>query len=98
MYRKILARRRECVRLGQYDMTAHATEEMAEDYLDILDIESAVMTGTIYRVETGNVRGDRYVIRGVAADNMTPVGVVGRFASEIRYLIITVYEVTPKDR
>ncbi len=98
MYRKILARIRECVRLGQYDMTAHATEEMAEDYLDILDLESAVMTGTIYRVETGDVRGDKYVIRGFAADDMTPVGVVGRFADETRYLIITVYEVTPKDR
>ena len=72
--------------------------EEEDENLDILDIESAVMTGTIYRVETGDVRGDRYVIRGVAADNMTPVGVVGRFSGETRYVIITVYEVTPKDR
>ena len=78
-------------------MTAHAPEEMAEDYLDIVDIESAVMPGSISRVETDDPRGDKYVMRGVAADNMTPVGVVGRFPSETRYLIITVYEITPKD-
>jgi Domain of unknown function (DUF4258) len=97
MPRKILAKIREHVRLGQYDMTAHAMEEMAEDYLDIIDIESAVMTGSISRVETGDPRGKRYVIAGVAANNTTPVGVVGRFPIEARYLIITVYEITPRD-
>ena len=31
---------------------------------------------------------------GTAVDQQTPVGVVGRFSSNGRYLIITVYEVT----
>ncbi len=95
MSRKILALVRERVRLGQYDMTAHAMEEMAEDFLDIIDIESAVMTGIISRIETDDPRGVKYVVEGVAADNKTPVGVVGRFPVEARYLIITVYEITP---
>ena len=97
MPRKILAQIREHVRLGRYDMTAHAMEEMAEDHLDIIDIESAVMTGTISRTETDDPRGNRYVVEGVAADDLTPVGVVGRFPNETRYLVITVYEITPKD-
>ena len=35
---------REKIRLCQYDMSAHAMEEMAEDWLTILDVE-AVATG-----------------------------------------------------
>ena len=97
MSRKILALIRERIRLGQYDMTAHAMEEMAEDFLDIVDIESAIMAGTISRVEEGDPRGVKYVIEGFAADGTTPVGVVGRFPIETRYLIITIYEITPPD-
>ncbi len=97
MPRRILALIRERIRLGQYDMTAHSMEEMAEDSLDICDIESAVMTGVITRVETADPRGVKYVIEGVAVDNVTPVGIVGRFPIETRYLIITVYEITPLD-
>lgn len=97
MSRKILAQIRELVRLGRYDMTAHAVEEMAEDHLDIIDIESAVMTGIISRIETDDPRGNRYVMEGVAVDHVTPVGVVGRFSIETRYLVITVYEITPRD-
>ena len=96
MSRRILARIRELVRRGQYDMTAHATEEMAEDLLDILDIECAVLGGAISRTETDDPRGAKYVIEGAATDGRTLVGVVGRFADDARYLIITVYEVTPK--
>ncbi len=94
---RILALIRERVRLGQYDMTAHAMEEMAEDFLDICDIESAVMTGAITRAETDDPRGTKYVIEGVAVDNATPVGVVGRFPIETKYLVVTVYEITTLD-
>lgn len=74
-------------------MTSHAMEEMAEDDLDILDIEQAILTGRVVRIERDDPRGTRYVVFGVAADQQTPVGVVGRFTSKDRYLIITVYEI-----
>lgn len=93
-----LAKIREMVRLRQYDMSAHATEEMAEDNLDILDIEQAVLNGRLARVEKDDLRGTKYVIEGLAVDQMTPVGVVGRFTSEERYLVITVYEITASER
>ena len=89
-----LDRIRRKIRTWQYDMSAHAMEEMAEDDLDIEDVEQAILNGRIARIERDDPRGTRYVIEGVATDGLTPVGVVGRFTSNGRYLIITVYEVT----
>jgi hypothetical protein len=94
MSRGEIDRIRERVRLHQYDMSAHAMEEMAEDFLTIEDVEEAVLNGRVNRVETDDPRGTRYIIVGTAIDRQTPVGVVGRFASNGRYLVITVYEVT----
>jgi hypothetical protein len=78
-------------------MSAHAMEEMAEDLLTIEDIESAVLSGRVSRIEKDDPRGTRYTIEGIAMDMQTPVGVVGRFASNGLYLVITVYEVTERD-
>ena len=39
MPRSVLERIREQIRQGQYGMTAHGMEEMAEDDLDIVDIK-----------------------------------------------------------
>jgi hypothetical protein len=91
--RNDIDRIREKIRLHQYDMTAHATEEMAEDLLTILDVEEAVLSGQVVRLEKDDPRGTKYVVVGTALDQQTPVGVVGRFANTGRYLIITVYEV-----
>ena len=94
MPQSLIKRLREKIRRRQYDMTAHAMEEMAEDDLDIIDVEHAVLSGRVARLERNDPRGTKYVIEGVAADGLTPVGVVGRFASDDRYLIITVYQIT----
>lgn len=94
MPRNDIDRIRQKIRLRQYDMSAHAMEEMAEDLLTILDVEEAILSGQIIRVEKDDPRGTKYVVGGTALDRQTPVGVVGRFASNERYLIITVYEIT----
>ena len=94
MPRRIIERIRERIRLGQYDMTAHAMEEMAEDNLDIRDVEHALLNGQIARIEKDDPRGAKYVIEGTAVDQQVPVGVAGRFTGTDRYLIITVYEIT----
>ncbi|MBE9226119.1 DUF4258 domain-containing protein [Phormidium sp. LEGE 05292] len=94
MSRNDIDRIREKIRFGEYDMSAHAMEEMAEDMLTILDVEEAILNGQITRVEKDDPRGTKYIVVGTALDRQTPVGVVGRFASNGRYLIITVYEVT----
>lgn len=75
-------------------MSAHAIAEMAEDMLTILDVEEAILSGQVIRVEKDDPRGTKYVVVGTALDQQILVGVVGRFASSGRYLIVTVYEVT----
>jgi hypothetical protein len=67
---------------------------MAEDLLDLLDLESAILNGRVIRTERDDPRGTKYVVEGTAADQLTPVGVVGRFTSTERFLIITVYAIT----
>ncbi|MDX6530551.1 MAG: hypothetical protein QOH41_2841 [Blastocatellia bacterium] len=74
-------------------MTVHAMEEMAEDDLDIIDIEQAILTGQVVRSDKDDPRGVKYVVEGFAADSETSVGVVGRFHGRERYLIVTVYEI-----
>jgi Domain of unknown function (DUF4258) len=76
---------------GKGRCQAHAMEEMAEDFLDILDIEAAVLSGELKRMEKEDPRGTKCVVAGLAADMRTPVGVVGRFVNDSRFLIITVY-------
>ncbi|BDA75488.1 hypothetical protein CAL7716_096540 [Calothrix sp. PCC 7716] len=66
----------------------------AEDFLTILDVEEALLNGQVIRIEKDDPRGTKYIVVGTALDQQTPVGIVGRFASNGRYLIITVYEVT----
>lgn len=82
------------IRLRQYDVTAHASEEMAEDSLEVVDVEHAILTGQVVRTAKDDPRGNKYSIEGMATDGTTHVGVVGRFAASDRYLIITVYEIT----
>ena len=47
-------------------MTVHAMEEMAEDDLDILDVEQALLNGEVVRREKDDPRGTKYVIEGLA--------------------------------
>ncbi len=60
-------------------MSAHAMEEMAEDLLDIVDIENALLHGQIIHTERGDPRETKYIIEDMASDQSTLVGVVGRF-------------------
>ena len=98
MPRRAIERIRDKIRQQQYDMTAHAMEEMAEDDLDIIDVECSILNGEVVRIDRDDLRGTKYVVKGMAVDEKTPVGTAGRFSSIERYLIITVYEVTdPND-
>jgi hypothetical protein len=87
---------REKIRLGKYDVTIHALEEMAEDGLDYLDFEQSVLYGHISRTEQDDPRGTRYVIVGPAIEEDISLGSVGRFTND-RYLVITVYAITDSE-
>jgi len=88
-----IERIRRKILLRDYDLTIHAIEEMAEDDLDILDIEQAVLSGQVVRRHKHDLRGTKYTIEGLAVDGERLVGVVGRFHATDRFLIITVYDV-----
>ena len=94
MPRRVIDRIRDTVRVGNYDMTRHAVEELAEDDLGIFDVESAVLNGKIIKREKDDPRGIKYVVKGVGTDRVTPIGVVGRFKETSAFLIITVYRIT----
>lgn len=88
-----LDRIRNAILDGRYALSEHAYDEMEEDHLDVLDVESAILTGTIDNVLTEDPRGTRFVVLGHATDQITAVAVVGRFVEHNRLLIITVYEI-----
>ncbi|UJS17067.1 MAG: DUF4258 domain-containing protein [Candidatus Jettenia sp.] len=94
MPRQTIEKIRDTMRSGNYDMTYHAVEEMAEDSLDICDIESAILRGKIKKTEKNDPRGVKFVIEGTGTDRSTIIGVVGRFKETGVFLIITVYKIT----
>lgn len=93
MARRELERIRSAILEHRYALTEHAYDEMGEDNLDVLDVESAILTGHIDQVLTKDPRGTRYVVLGTATDQETPVGVALRFVQHDQLLIITVYEI-----
>jgi hypothetical protein len=62
---RLIDRIREKIRLKEYDMTIHAMEEMAEDDLDVLDIDEAVLNGRVVRINKDDPRGTRYTVEGL---------------------------------
>jgi len=92
--RRIIDKIRNAIKTGNYDMTYHAVEEMAEDKLGILDVESAVLSGKIIKRQKDDPRGVKYVIKGVGSNQSTPIRVVGRFKETEIFVIITVYAIT----
>jgi hypothetical protein len=55
-----------------------------------IDVENAILTGTIVKRFTRDVRGTRYEVVGEACDNR-PIAVVCRLVRNSRLIIITVY-------
>mgnify|MGYP001571685516 CR=1 FL=1 len=81
------------VREGRYEMTFHATEEVAEDDLHLLDVESALLTGSLVSTQADPQCGPKYVVEGLAGDLATRAGVVARFQPGGTLVIFTVYEI-----
>jgi hypothetical protein len=92
MASRVLERIRRAVLDQQYTLTEHAYAEMDDDRLDVLDVESAILTGKIEQTLTHDPRGTRYVVVGRATDENTQVAVVARFVEQDALLVLTVYE------
>lgn len=79
---------------GDYDLTVHAVEELAEDDLDVNDLEAAVASGEIISSTSDDLRGTRYTLAGPSVDGTSRVGIVGRITSTGVFLVITAFAVS----
>jgi hypothetical protein len=62
---RLLERLRSCIRDNRYVITWHATEELEEDTLNLLDAANIVLTGTIVSIQREeDSRERKYVIQG----------------------------------
>ncbi len=97
MSRAELNRIQVAVSDGRYYLTDHANEEMLEDGLDVLDVETSILNGVLKRKDTDDPRGTVYTIHGEGFDADTKVGTAGRFTASGQYRVITVYKVAPRE-
>lgn len=91
MFDRILNQMRHRIRTRQYIMTIHAEEEMTDDELGLLDVESVVLTGTIVERQKDATTGEpKYVVRGKTLDG-DRAAVVARVGRTKKLIFITVY-------
>ncbi len=82
---------RELVRTLDYVMTIHAEEEMENDSLSILDVESVLLSGEITeRQREPLTREPKYLICGKTLDDVEVV-VVAKLSLTGKLVIITVF-------
>lgn len=73
-------------------MTTHADEEADEDGLSLVDIEGAILTGSIVERQRDGETGEwKYLIHGQTLDHRS-AAVVAKFGLVGRLYILTVYE------
>ena len=73
-------------------MTLHAEEEMEEDGLTIVDVEHALLTGSLIGRQTDRRSRERkYLIRGRSADDATDLVGVVKFGPIDLLIVVTIY-------
>ncbi len=92
MYPRILARIRALVKQGDYVLSIHAENELANDDLDERDLEAAILNGAIVRRERDPIGRPKYVIAGPTLGRRELTAVVQLFQSRRLVVIITAYE------
>ena len=91
MFERTLGRFRSLIRSGEYVLSIHALEEMAEDSILTEDAENVILAGSIVERQVDRATRERkYVFLGrdLAGD---PVGLVGKIGSAGKAVVITVY-------
>ena len=81
---------RDLVREERYQISIHANEEMANGLLEAIDVENAILTGSITKRFTKDPRGTRYEVTGEASDGRT-ITVLSRTLGTEWLRIITVF-------
>ncbi len=91
MYDRILKRMWEKVRTRQYVMTLHAEEEMNDDGLSILDVESGILAGKIIERQKDRLTEEwTYLIEG-ETNTGDRIVIVAKLSMTGKLVIITLY-------
>ena len=91
MPRVTINRLRDLVRSLDYAVSLHAADELDDDDLTILDLETIILTGEIVeRQRDRQTREVKYVVRGRILDG-SPAEAVGKIGPTGKLFIITVY-------
>ncbi len=91
MAQVLIGRLRQLIRTLEYAVSTHATDELEDDSLSILDLESIVLTGQI--VERQRERANRelkYVVEGTTLDGKG-AHAVAKIGANGKLFVITVY-------
>jgi hypothetical protein len=92
MYPRILAKIRALVKQGEYILSIHAENELADDNLNEQDLEAAILNGTIIRRERDPIGRPKYIIEGKTLEGKDLTAVVQLFQTRQLVVIITLYE------
>jgi hypothetical protein len=88
--KRVIDKLRDLVREERYQISLHANEEMANDLLEAVDVENAILTGSITKRFTKDPRGTRYEVTGESSDGRT-MAVVCRIVAADWLTIVTVF-------
>jgi hypothetical protein len=92
MYPRILAKIRALVKQGDYILSIHAENELADDNLNEQDLEAAILNGTIIRRERDAIGRAKYVIEGPTLTGKSLTAVAQFFQTRQLVVIFTAYE------
>ncbi len=91
MARVTIVRLRHLIRTLSYLVSTHAADELEDDNLSILDLESIVLTGAIVERQRDRATGEtKYVIRGATLEGIAGE-VVAKVGQTGKVFIITIY-------
>jgi len=91
VFNRVLERMREKIHRREYVMTVHAAEEMEDDDLTVLDVESGVLTGQIVERQRDRDTGElKYLLRGESLAG-SKIVVAAKLSVTGKLVIITVY-------
>ncbi|HLN87068.1 MAG TPA: DUF4258 domain-containing protein [Candidatus Limnocylindrales bacterium] len=80
------------VKRGDYILSIHAENELADDNLDELDLEAAILNGEIIRRERDPIGRAKYVIEGTTLDGKDLTAVAQFFQTRQIVVFVTAYE------
>jgi hypothetical protein len=82
---------RRLIRTLNYAVSTHATEELEDDNLTILDLENIILTGQVKeRQRDAQTRESKCVIAGISLDG-APAEAVVKIGFTGKLVVITVY-------